>query len=475
MIEARVEKEVIDVLLREEEIKELAEDICNMNSNDQCAPPIIVGISRDLTIAKNQWYVFLAYPDMTSLQSDGIGKRYRRRVQVPIVEFCEELAKQFERKITSVALCFVADASSSLSSKLFVNILRECRKEFEIPTVQEPAWMFTMALLMRKKSISPEICEKILYSLCRLESYRYELAGMIGKRHRTVAFILPGMGCTKVILPVLQKLFPCERHIFAYDGCISSVHRSLFLNNGGAKNDELPVTATPRGVSSSVPLAPLMKDLPSIPTLLSKLDNKTAGVVEAWMSSVDTLICLKDNERSNMYTPFVCRMEYLFMSDSKIDSKQLEERRQLALANVLQYLTGSRSRALDEITMDAAWSVFTDIKKEYDSNVPRYAEVNQALRIAIEDTVFLHKMILLGDKTLPDTVQPRKEWSLKAAKKLTSCACCFPGEDEEEENENETQDVTPDASMTGSFASKRDFVDGKTTFAFDPSVFTGLK
>ena len=45
---------------------------------------------------KNQWYIFLAYPDMTSLQSDGIGKRYRRRVQVPIVEFCEELAKQFE-------------------------------------------------------------------------------------------------------------------------------------------------------------------------------------------------------------------------------------------------------------------------------------------------------------------------------------------------------------------------------------------
>ena len=54
------------------------------------------------------------------------------------------------------------------------------------------------------------------------------------------------------------------------------------------------------------------------------------------------------------------------------------------------------------------------------------------MRATIEDCTFAHKMILIGDKTLPDTVIPKKEWSLKAAKKMTSCACCFPGEEDEE-------------------------------------------
>ena len=33
-------------------------------------------------------------------------------------------------------------------------------------------------------------------------------------------------------MAILQKLFPHERHIFAYDGCVRSVERGLSLHKG---------------------------------------------------------------------------------------------------------------------------------------------------------------------------------------------------------------------------------------------------
>ena len=81
-------------------------------------------------------------------------------------------------------------------------------------------------------------------------------------------------------------------------------------------------------------------------------------------------------------------------------------------------------------------------------------------------------MILLGDKTFPDMIVPKKEWSLKAAKKLISCACCFPGEEEEgSEADNDDERATFTSSI-GNANNK--FVDGKIKFAFDPKVFVGM-
>ena len=473
--QSHVERNVTDFILTVDQIKKLVKEICDKQNESASisVAPIIVGISKDLNIAKDQWYIHLAFPEPNSLQADGVSPRYSRRVQVPIVKFCKELGTMFESMLTSYAMCFVADASSSLSSHVLSTIFTKCQSELQIPIIQEPAWMVTMALLIRRKAISMEDAERILFSLCRLESLRLQLQGKKGQKHKTVIFILPGQGCTRILLPILQKLFPCERHVFAYDGCVASVQRGLMLlKNGDAS--QLSVTAMPRSITATIPLFTMMKDLNTLPDLLAELPNQVAGIVEAWISSVDALLELKENEHKNMYTPFVCRMEFLLKNDPTSTKDGVDERSILALTNVLQYITGSRSRALDEMTMDAAQSVLMDLREEYQKETKNFPKVDRKMRATIEDCAFAHKMILLGDKTLPDTVIPKKEWSLKAAKKMTSCACCFPGEEDEEGSDADDGEVTKvDTSSFGN--AKNPFVDGKTTFAFDPTAFTGMK
>jgi len=472
--QSSVERNITEFILTVDQIKKLVKDICD--KQNESAPvsvaPIIVGISKDLNIAKDQWYIHLAFPEPDSRQADG-SPRYNRRVQVPIVAFCKELGTMFESMLTSYAMCFVADASSSLSSHVFSTIFTKCQSELQIPIIQEPAWMVTMALLIRRKAILMEDAERILFSLCRLESLRLQLQGKKGQKHKTVLFILPGQGCTKILLPMLQSLFPCERHVFAYDGCAASVQRGLMhLKKGHAS--QLPVTAMPRSITATIPLFTMMKDLNTLPNLLAQLPNHVAGIVEAWIGSVDALLSLKENEGKNMYTPFVCRMEFLLKEDPKSKKDGADERSILALTNVLQYITGSRSRALDDMTMDAAQSVLVDLREECQNDTKNFPKVDRKMRVTIEDCAFAHKMILYGDKTLPDTVIPTKEWSLKAGKKMTSCACCFPAEEDEEGSEADDGEVTKvDASSFGN--AENAFVDGKMSFAFDPTAFTGMK
>ena len=102
----------------------------------------------------------------------------------------------------------------------------------------------------------------------------------------------------------------------------------------------------------------------------------------------------------------------------------------------------------------------------------------------MEKCVFTHKSILIGEKTLLDTVQPKEDWSLKAAKKLKSCLCCIPGEGEEEGDSDDEEGVNEDGESTrrnagidltvpGAFATNRPkYVDGKAGFAFDPTAFS---
>merc|ERR1712238_57345 len=125
-------------------------------------------------------------------------------------------------------------------------------------------------------------------------------------------------------------------------------------------------------------------------------------------------------------------------------------------------------------------------------------------RINIEACVFMHKGILIGNKTLLDTVKPEEGWSLLAAKKLTSCACCDPEEDDEDDGEDDNVDYSDedgenmksernedgrnideddviggDSSKTSNISTPSEnalrYVNGKSAFAFDPSLFTGLK
>ncbi len=120
---------------------------------------------------------------------------------------------------------------------------------------------------------------------------------------------------------------------------------------------------------------------------------------------------------------------------------------------------------------------------------------------AIENCVFQHKAILIGKKTLKDTVLPKQHWTLKQASR-GGCSCCDPDPfDEEMMEQNQAEngltssrlsvagvDVTSPFTSTAvesiqifatatirdpatSKASSRGYVDGKRSFAFDPTKF----
>jgi hypothetical protein len=100
--------------------------------------------------------------------------------------------------------------------------------------------------------------------------------------------------------------------------------------------------------------------------------------------------------------------------------------------------------------------------------------------------VFCHKGILIETKTLPDTVQPAEHWTLRAARRGGGCACCA----EEEEIERmvagwddgdggddggggrEERAGTTAPLRQPSKPASTGYVDGKTTFAFDPTKFS---
>jgi hypothetical protein len=160
--------------------------------------------------------------------------------------------------------------------------------------------------------------------------------------------------------------------------------------------------------------------------------------------------------------------------------------RQLCLINVLQYILGSSSsnksaRSLSSST-PLVQQAFSLLVQHHSSNNPTNVVVTPNQRTTIEALVFCHKSILIGDKTLVDTVLPQLHWTLRAAKKKSSCACCLTPEEEEEENDNSQKkpmEVSPpshtvsiNASTTANNTSKHlKFVDGRAKFAFDPSAF----
>jgi hypothetical protein len=356
-------------------------------------------------------------------------------------------------------------------------------------TISDPAWMFSLALLISKDThkISNEQFERIIFALCRLEAWR--VRDSVGV-NRTVMFTLPGQACVPLLLPVIQKVFVHERHVFVYDGCCHSVGMGTALRQQygssyrqtAAKEEWELVSATPRVISSTYPILPL-KHNRDLPETLAKLDGIQSSIVETWMASVDTFLDMKARERKNFYTPFVCRVGFL-MKRSGIGNGDGSDLSRLALKNVLQYITGSKSRALPAEVMDRAEKCLSECRASAESYVEKCKiVVNSPVAILIEKCVFTHKSILIGEKTLLDTVQPKEDWSLKAAKKLKSCLCCIPGEGDEDEDEDSVGEKDEgskskskiDMAMPGAFATnntaKSKYVDGKAGYAFDPTKF----
>lgn len=336
--------------------------------------------------------------------------------------------------------------------------------------------MTSLSLLIVKKihSISTEQYERIIFALCRLDTWR--IRDSIGTS-RTVLFSLPGQSCVPVLFPLIQKVFVHDRHVFVYDGCCPSVEYGMALQKqyGSSYRQQAQednweeVSSSPRVITSNFPMAPL-RHIRELTESLAKVNGSHASIVESWMASVDTFLDMKSQEKKNFYAPFVCQMSFLMKRSvfGKIDDVS-----EMALKNVLQYITGSKSRALPSGVMTEAISCLHEMRCIFETAV-NGCESSVTEKELIEACVFTHKAILLGDKTLMDTVQPKEDWSLKAAKKLKSCLCCSP-EDEDEENDNgEMSKPKIDIDLAGPRSQKTvsKYIDGKAQFAFDPTKFS---
>jgi len=306
-------------------------------------------------------------------------------------------------------------------------------------------------------------------------------------------FTLPGQAVTPILLPLLQNAFPEDRHVFAYDNCVNSVRRADFLRSRFNRGN-LPKTTEEiwmlshdptRNTTPLVLSTPLSKTVYGLSAALCKLPINHADTVEAWIGSVDSFFKLKDEETTNGYLPYVLRLDYI------VNQKDLAEGsdRYWSVNSLLQFITGCRSRVLPGGVRDAAMEWLRDFStKTLDMEEKMLPKLSGEDLRNIEDSVFQHKSILIQDKTLKDTVLPSKHWTLKQAVRKGGCACCAPEEDDDDEEEGkkrlllekargnvspiqrDNEDEKEDSITIGGLNNK--YVDGKTTFAFDPTAFS---
>lgn len=309
------------------------------------------------------------------------------------------------------------------------------------------------------------------------------------------------MALVPILVPVLQQAFPHDKHIFAYTGCTATIECALSAaawSDPWARKGTIPpldqahhwnfhqlastIPLTRKGLEQRAPSSGVMSGYGAA---LAALPVSYASIVETWMSAVDTLLSLKEDEKNNGYVPYVFQMDYVVWSTGEEHNDVVDDYdpppkvlkvgspQYWSVRSLLQYVTGSQSRELLPEALDAAASVL------HDSCVVRRPSSRHRLsaleRNAVQSVVFQHKKILLEHKTLIDTVQPSQHWTLKGVARKGGCACCGPEDDEDdEENEEETNGVQSRSSGAGLGLSqpKAKYVDGKTAFAFDPSRFS---
>ena len=307
--------------------------------------------------------------------------------------------------------------------------LPNIEKKNEQATIANPAWMTSLSLLISGGAPSGAISalqyERVIFALCRLDAWRVRRD--VGPS-RTVLVALPGQSCVPALLPMLQKVFVHERHVFVYDGCRPSVElgTALISRYGRtyrqrAKNEGSweEVSSSPSVITANVPMRPL-RHVRELPGALARINGTHASTVEAWMASVDTFLDMKSRERTNFYAPFVCQMGFL-MKRSAFGNGSRGDLSELAMKNVLQYITGSKSRPLPGDVVSAGTLCLEGMRSKYETEVKASA-LSDDENALIEKCVFAHKAILLGDKTLLDTVQPKEDWSREF---LSDCSSNF--------------------------------------------------
>lgn len=304
-------------------------------------------------------------------------------------------------------------------------------------------------------------------------------------------FTIPGQAVVPILLPLLQAAFPEDRHVFVYDHCASTISRGMALRSQ-YRRATIPtswqdaISFAGDDASSSDPTrhttplrSSLTKSVLNLTPALAGLRLYHADIVESWMASVDTFFQLKENDSKNGYLPYTLKLGLLIGEPN--GSLEPESERFYSLSSLLQFITGCRSRPLQEGVLDAAREWLRDFAHKHSKEVQNQTRLTDEENKAVENCVFKHKLILIGDKTLKDSVNPTKHWQLKWAAKR-GCACCAPEDDEDEEAREgqlarmmNTTGVSRDdsrVSSEGDTGGKSNYVDGKASFAFDPSQFS---
>jgi hypothetical protein len=309
-------------------------------------------------------------------------------------------------------------------------------------------------------------------------------------------FTLPGQALTPILLPLLQAAFPEDRHVFVYDGCAASVERALAqrmhyrratvptsVDEAFSFCTDSPHSSDPTRFTTPL-RSGLTKSIIGLSKALAGMRLYHADIIETWMASVDAFFKLKEDDRNNGYLPYTLKLGLLLEKpDGSLDA---DSDRYYSLSSLMQYVTGCRSRPLPEGVLHAAREWLRDFGHQHHQEKETETRLAAAERKALENCVFVHKLILIENKTLKDTVLPKQHWTLKQASKKGGCSCCGPEEELDEE-----EDGTRNKNMMMELGNSRDgilydpnkfscpapspartkYVDGKTTFAFDPTKF----
>lgn len=314
---------------------------------------------------------------------------------VPLVSFCASFNALYSSNIIrTTTYSVIADLTGTPITSLFSAILPSL---FQIPIIPTP-WLLPVACAASTDILSLPSTTSVLQTLFNLTSLS------IDPSIKTVAFVLPSLSTISPLLRPLKLAFGHDRQVFAYSSCSSA-------------------TTFPQSTPKSVPISTMSHISPQLPPLLSLLPSTTSNVVESWLSAVDAFTRLKEEKvgRANPveYLPFVLKFEILTNS-------------MLSLQNVIQFITGRKSRPFDASTVTAMTAIWEKWRIQWKAKI----DVKPSTKVLISEIVFCHKSILLDNKTLPDTCQPAEGWSLKAARKTVGCSCCAEEEDSDEENGN---------------------------------------
>jgi hypothetical protein len=395
--------------------------------------------------------------------------------QVPLLPFVKAWSKHVDQVISSTTFAFVADASTSVASDLIVDLVR---RDDSVFIIKQPFWMACLAVIIEKRLLSHESIQATIYSLLRLEGLR------ASKTCTTILVTIP-TSLVPQLLPHVQEAFPDDRHVFCYTGCVHTVKYSMQKKNHATHNARASSRPTfdqvvqwNDRVTYAAPLHHGLYKSSHVMTpfrrALADLSIGDAGVVTSWMTAVDAFLQLQQqNGNTNGYVPYVCKLDFLF-DTSTADNKKQQQNSFWSLRSLLQYVTGSQSRELRSEVMDAAMSLVNDSFAATTEN----SVVSIKQSAAIENAVFQHKLILIENKTLPDTVLPQEHWTLKAAQKKGCSCCAMMEDDDDDDNEESALEQMAALESNGLQVPKQKrtatggYVDGKNSFAFDPTRFS---